>query len=115
MLYITMLRQRQTEKLTHLKNLQKRLNELQQEEDCFREQFRDEIMKGSVQNALLEVQKERNMLEADLEATVADITHNSSQIEKEEENLAREAARAKSRVMAVKELSRLGRRLNQQV
>ena len=101
MLYITMLRCRQMEKDASLKYYQNQLLQLKRIQRKLTEQpdkYNDDITNQELEKIAIEIiAVKKRMVQIE-----AEIQHNDYQIEIEEENLAKEAAMAKERVMAAR-------------
>lgn len=109
MLYITMLRCRQMEKDASLKYYQNRLLQLKKVQKNLSVQFDKCNENIDTNGELEEIAIEIINIKSKMAQIEAEIQNNDYQIEIEEENLAKEAAMAKERVMAARaaKLSRL--------
>lgn len=109
MLYITMLRCRQMEKDASLKYYENRLIQLKKVQKNLKSQYDKSNENIDTCQELKEVTIEILNIKNKMGKLEAEIQNNDYQIEIEEENLAREAAIAKERVMAARaaKLSRL--------
>lgn len=109
MLYITMLRCRQMEKDASFKYYQNRLLQLKKVQKNLKLQYDKYNETIDTNEELNEISMEILNIKIKMKQIEAEIQNNDYQIEIEEENLAREAAMAKERVMVARaaKLSRL--------